>query len=117
MINLSFVHLHSPLFFAGRNWGEKLDIKDTRKGQVKISYDRNEKEVILECEGKTTIIPTSNVVSMVPVSDPPLDRKVMIEDQQPKAKPGPKPKFNANAAQVSGPHDHVFAAGPGKTRD
>lgn len=118
MIDLTFVHLHSPLFFAKRNWGEKLT-PNSSKGKLQMRYDREQKEVLLKCDGHQTIIPTSNVVSMDPapagiedfaeaMTAPAVNPMV----NPPKGKPGPKPK-----AQVSGPHDHVFAQAPGKVRD
>lgn len=110
-IDCSFVHLHAPLFFAGRNWGEKLDIKNTSKGKIALSYDRDTRELHLECDGKEAFLPSTSVFSYIPKG---VVLDATAQSQPERQKPGPKPKITA---QVSGPHDHVFAQGPGKTRD
>lgn len=104
---VSFVHLHSPLFFAGRNWGEKIDVKNTAKGKVEMSYDRGEKELLIRCDGHTSYIPSSNIVSYTPLG----------ETHTKAVKPTSDASANPNVnAQVSGPHDHVFAGlGQGQT--
>lgn len=114
-IDLTFAHLHSPLFFAGKNWGEKLDIKNTAKGSIQLSYDRTEKELLIKSGGSVAIIPTSNVVSMTPlleitqcgnVENPKCPQPVTL---------APRGKIKA---QVSGPNDHVHAGpGAGKIND
>lgn len=120
-VNVAFAHLHGPLFFAKRNWGEKLDIQNTSKGRITMTYDREAKELHLECEGKESYLPSTSIFSYEPI---PASLDAMVEHlstpsanplvNPPKGKPGPKPKVTA---QVSGPHDHVFAQSPGKTRD
>lgn len=115
-IEISFLHLHSPLFFAKRNWGEKIDSAVHHKGKVEMVYDRELGEVLIKCEKHTSIIPISNVVSMTPVSDS-LEEQAAAGPQivanplvnPPKGKPGPKTILKP---QASSPHDHVFA-GPG----
>lgn len=104
-IDITFLHLHAPLFFANRNWGEKLDTRNTAKGRIEMVYDRDLAEVLIKCEKHVSIIPISNVVSMTPFTTDPLP--------EPVATKGPNAKITA---QVSGPHDHVFAgAGAGQT--
>lgn len=107
IIEVSFVHLHTPLFFAGRNWGEKLDIKNTQKGKIKMFYDRREKELLIQCDGHASYIPSSNMVSYTPVGE------THTKAVQPTTNVSANPQINA---QVSGPHDHVFAGmGAGQT--
>lgn len=119
-IELCFAELHTPLFLGGTNWGHKLDAMKNSKGKITLFYDRAEKELIVGAAGRIAIIPTSNVVSMTPIEIAEIDalaekiKEAQVELGKPTIynKPGPKPK-----AQVSGPHDHVFAQGPGKVRD
>lgn len=116
-IDLSFAHLHGPLFFANKNWGEKLDVKNTAKGKIQLSYDREHKELTVKCDGFTTIVPSSNIVSMTPIPEAmpaqvnqPLEAALNTAVIPPRGPGRPK-------AQVSGPHDHVFAQNAGKVRD
>lgn len=105
-MEVSFAHLHTPLFFAGRNWGEKLDVRHTAKGKITMTYDKEEKTLHVRCDGLEAYIPSSNLVSYSPLKNPPL--KV-----QEVSHAGAVPGMNA---QVSGPHDHVFAGlGGGQT--
>lgn len=114
-ISLSFAHLHTPLFFARINWGEKLDVKNTAKGKLKLTYDRVEKELIVECDGRMTIIPTSNVVSMDPIPES-LEAQV-THDMLTPVSPFVPPK-GKRTAQASSPMDHVHQGpGNGKVRD
>jgi hypothetical protein len=107
-IELSFAHLHSPLFFANKNWGEKLDTKNTSKGSISLIYDRTEKELLIKSGIHESIIPLSNVVSMTPKTGAPTD---MI----PPKGPAPSGKIKA---QASSPVEHVQAGpGFGKTND
>lgn len=104
-VDITFLHLHTPLFFAGRNWGEKLDKRQTAKGKIEMTYWRENSEVHITCEKHFAIIPISNVVSMTPIPAEPL--------VEPVSKAMANAKINA---QVSGPHDHVFAGlGAGQT--
>lgn len=108
-IELSFAHLHSPLFFARVNWGDKLDIKNTAKGKIKLTYDQSEKELIVECGQKKTILPTTSVFSMEPILDIKEEPIVNSITTPPRGKIKP---------QASGPNDHVFGGlGAGKTND
>lgn len=109
-VKVVFTHLHAPLFFAKKNWKEKIDAR-TDKGpqgaKIEMEYDRDEKELCLRCDVDEIFIPSSNMISYVPEG---------------KAAAVVKPTSNASSnpkiqAQVSGPHDHVFAGqGAGKTK-
>lgn len=117
-LELAFAELHNPLFLGGTNWGVKLDVKNTTKGKVQLTYDRGEKELLVTANGKTAIIPTTNVVSMTPMPEGLTEMaKHMAETVvNPLVNP-PKGIKKAINAQVSGPTDHVFAQNAGKTRD
>lgn len=115
-INVSFAHLHSPLFFAGRNWGEKIDVKNTAKGKVTMSYDRDSKELQIQCEGKETFIPSSNVVSYEPMPEG-LEAQAKHLNTPP-VNPLVNPPKGKIKAQASSPMDHVHQGlGGGKTND
>lgn len=104
-LEVSFIHLHSPLFFAKKNWKEKIDSRTDRGpagGKIVMEYDRSEKELCLTCEGHTAFIPSSNVVSYAPLI-------AATAPVNPIASKGANTRIRA---QASTPHDHVFA-GPG----
>lgn len=103
MIKLEFCELHGPLFLAGKNHGIKL----FNKAGVVLEYDRGQKELYVYYNGKTAIIPSSNIASMTP-ADP---------STKPQAEAPAQPPRGKVQAQVSSPMNHVFAEGPGKTRD
>lgn len=101
LIECEFAELHSPLFLAGTNLGQKLDPK--KRTGLKVAYDRENNELVVDWQNKKAFVPSSTVASYVPGKITPLEPV--------KAKPhGPI------VAQVSTPQDHVFAPGPGKTR-
>lgn len=111
-VELDFAHLHTPLFLKSINWGEKLKNGHNQKGDLKLAYDREHGELLVSCGTHIAIIPSSNVASMTPKAE--AKTAQAPAPQVEKAKPGPKPKITA---QVSGPTHHVFAEGPGKSRD
>ncbi len=114
-IPVSFAHFHNPLFFAGRNWGEKIDVRNRAKGSVVMTYDRQNKELCVQCEGKTTYIPSSNIVSYEPIPESLSAQAMHFAEAIPNPVVNPPKKVSA---QASGPHDHVFAGkGGGKTND
>lgn len=100
-IDLSFAELHNPLFLAGTNLQMKLQ-PDKRTG-LKLVYDRTEKELLVEWQGQTAIVPSSNISSMTP----------KLADVPTKAEPAqPNPEMARRTAQVETPQSHVHA-GPG----
>ena len=109
-VELEFAHLHTPLFLKATNWGEKLKSGHNQKGNLVLAYDRDHGELLVSCGSHIAIIPSSNVASMTPKAESKTAQAPVVD----KAKPGPKPKITA---QVSGPTHHVFAEGPGKSRD
>lgn len=101
-IELSFAELHNPLFLAGTNLQMKL-IPEKRSG-LKLFYDREEKELLVEWQGETAIVPSSNVSSMTARLGP-------VKEAKPVA-PNPELARARLSAQVSSPQSHVHA-GPG----
>ena len=97
-----FAELHNPLFLAGKNHGVKL----SQKSALQLEYDEEKRHLFVTYNGQESRIPESNVASMT-TTDP--DAKFIR-----KAVPAP---VNKVKAQVSTPQDHVFADGPGRTRD
>ena len=112
-VELEFAHLHTPLFLKGTNWGEKLKTGHNLKGDLVLAYDREHGELLVSCGTHIAIIPSSNVSSMTPKAE--TKAAPAPAPQVEKQKPGPKP--GKITAQVSGPTHHVFAEGPGKSRD
>lgn len=105
-MKLKFAELHKPLFLAGTNLGEKLDIG---KRTIELVYDRDHQELQVTYNAQTAIVPVSNVASMTPMSSGALE-----EQAAPKAIAAPLTPIKA---QVSTPQDHVFKTGSGKKRD
>lgn len=125
MKELSFVTFHNPIFFNGKNWGNKIEpYHKAFAGKIKAWHCGD--SVMLKSGGKTGHAPITNVSFyefFEVVETKPMDMKakaaeieksVMPTTITERQKPGPKPKITA---QVSGPTHHVFAEGPGKSRD
>ncbi len=96
-IDLEFAELHGPLFLAGTNLQMKLD--PHKRTGLKLVYDRAEKELLVTFNGKTAIIPSSNIVSMTPGAV-----------KEPVVAVAP-PSGKAVKAQASSPQSHVFEPG------
>lgn len=104
-IELKFAELHNPLFFAGKNWGTKLD--PGNKAGISIFYDREHKELIVKAGDKECFLPYSSVQSME--AGEPEKRAVQITHPIVAGLAG---------AQVETPYGHVHAGpGHGKLRD
>ncbi len=104
-IKLEFAQLHNPIFLAGKNLGDKLQPLITQG--LKISYDRKEKELLVEYTpsngvARMAIVPSTNIVSMV--QSLALEQIEVIP-----VKPNIMKKITA---QVESPMSHVFE-GPG----
>lgn len=142
MLSIKYAELHTSLFLSGTNLGLKLITSGLGKRTgLSLSYDRPNKELLVTFNGNTAIVPTTNVVSMVPgdsgaeeaPSTPVLQHPGEVGAQlaqahttqrmqeqgiataSPKNKNAPKVNSNPSAnAQVSTPTSHVFQ-GPGLT--
>lgn len=91
-----WAELHSPLFLAGTNLSQKLDIKK-RPGLV-MQFDEEKHQMYVTFNGNTARVPEPSILSMV-------EGKA----EEPKKAPAVRGPIKA---QASSPHDHVFA-GPG----
>jgi hypothetical protein len=129
-MELSFLHLHGPLFFGNKNWGEKLQQKSA-KGTLKMIYEKDWNWVRINHETYESVIPISNVVSMTLITPRTQDCPQKTDTVAPVevVRRGRPPlalgahgsvatsHSSALTSQASTPHDHVFANGAGKTRD
>jgi len=110
-VNVGWVHFHGPLFFAGKNFKEKIDVRSDKTPDGKplsMEYDRTEKELVIRGGKFESFIPSSNIVSYSA-----LEAIKKIPQVQPTTNVSANPSISA---QVSGPHDHVFAGlGQGQT--
>ena len=110
-VEVGFIHFHGPLFFARKNWKEKIDSRVDKSPEgypIHMEYDRAEKELRISCDKYESFIPSSNIVSYSP-----LKAIAKVPVVQPTSGASANPKITA---QVSGPHDHVFAGkGQGQT--
>lgn len=100
-IELEFAELHTPLFFLGKNFGPKLDI--AKFSEIKLVYDRTERELLVHWGKRVAIIPREAVACMIPQGDEPVKRPVNIVHPM---------VAGLASAQVSTPMGHV-QAGPG----
>ena len=118
-IPLKYLQLHNPLFLAGTNLGNKLDIS---KRPIKLIYDREHQEVLVYFNDQVSIIPVPAVSDMIPVDGSifKLD-SIDVPDVAPKQKEEVLKSMEMAKkrikAQASSPVDHVFAEAPGKIRD
>jgi hypothetical protein len=123
-LNIRFAELHSPLFLGGTNLQLKLDPKN-RIGLI-LTYDRTEKELIVQWNDHVALIPNSNVSSMT-LEDPAdiglgktFSPSIQPSSHHPVDKTKAKPYAAVKvSAQVQDPtRDAVFAGpGAGKVRD
>ncbi len=106
-VELEFAELHSPLFLGGKNHQMKLVAGE--RTDLKLVYDRGEKELLVTWKDSNAIVPLSNVASMWPMKAV----KAVKEEKPIDLTAATKPL----KAQASSPTDHVFAgAGHGKSR-
>ena len=113
-IDLSNATLHNPLFLAGVNFQNNLDV--SKRHGLQLTYDRAEKEMIAQFNGKMVIIPSSNIATMTPSSLKAEELGIESNVQPLKALVQTNIPVNKIQAQVSTPHGHVFANEPGKVR-
>lgn len=105
MIDVGFAVLHNALFLGGTNLGQKLDTH--HRPDLKMVYDRAEKELIVTFRGKTSYVPSTNVASYQP--GPADDRKILQSATL-------STLGSSRNAQVESPMSHVHAGyGHGKT--
>lgn len=95
MLDIGFAELHNPLFLGGKNFGLKLD--SHRYPELKMQYDRKEKELCVSWLDKTAYIPSANVAYYIP--GPATDRKVS-QAASPQV-------LGIGSAQVETPMSHV----------
>ena len=110
-VQVGSVQFHGTLFFAKKNFKEKLDVRSDKGPDgtpITLEYDRTEKELAIRCGKHKGFIPYSNIVIYYPIES--IEN---IPQVQPTTGASAVPGMNA---QVSGPHDHVFAGlGNGQT--
>jgi hypothetical protein len=68
-IPLKFAELQNALFLGGANLQLKLDI--SRRTGLVLTYDQENKELIVCHVGNVAIVPTSNIASMTPIDGSP----------------------------------------------
>lgn len=101
MTEVEYAELHTPLFLAGTNLGQKLDPR--KRHGMHMSFDDEKKRLIVKWGHKVAQIPEANIACFIEgtIVEPP---KIV-------------PAKSAMTAQVSTPQDHVFAGpGAGKTK-
>ena len=98
---IKWAELHSPLFLAGANLGQKLD--PSKRAGLSMTYDEVARHLYVTYNKSTARVPEPSILSMV---------EGVVES---KATVTPLPTGGTIKAQVSTPQDHVFAgAGAGK---
>ena len=113
-INCKSADLHNPLFLGGVNLQMKLDI--SKRVGLTLTYDRVEKELIVELNNHVTVIPSSNIANYSPVNAADIGVSATAQPQpvvlSSDIKPITKLKPIKVNAQVSDPtRDQVFGKG------
>lgn len=109
VFKIKFAEVHTPLFIAGTNLGQKLDVS---KRPLRMWYDRVNKDLTVEFNNSVSIIPYSNVVAVTPFDEhfqecmPEGETFQTAKKAAPEVLSLPKGKIKA---QVSTPTSHVFA--------
>lgn len=109
---IKFAKFHTPLFLAGTNLGEKVDLK--HRHDVSMAWDTQERFLIIWLKDECTELPEANIAQMIPSIMRILPD--FLKRDVPPLKPVPPVVHKAVSAQVETPHSHVFAGpGGGKT--
>lgn len=115
MLNLKFIETHSDLFMAGTNMGKKIDVTAHKFRGIYLQYDPKNEFYLVWFKNELSRLPKTSVHNDIPldVKDTKYEHpKFEIETKAPQATPTANPSITA---QVSTPHDHVFANAPGVT--
>jgi hypothetical protein len=102
-IDVELAFLHTPHFHTGKNFPERLCTKEHRG--LKLAYVTEDKELLVEWNGRVAHIPESNVRCYFPR----VEKETHVAAEKPQL---PKISKTPVKAQVSGPQHHVFE-GPG----
>jgi len=106
-LKISYAELHTGLFLGGTNFGTKLD--SSKRTDLKMTYDKEEKELVIEWNGKTAFLPSTSVASYQ------VFEEKKPEEIRPTHKSHPQ-KRGIASAQVQTPMGHVFQGeGAGQT--
>ncbi len=102
MIDVGFAELHDAVFVGGKNLSAKLD--SGRYPELKMVYDKSEKELLVTWNSVTAFIPSTNIKSYIPGKA--RDRFIVQPSH-------PIVANISQTAQVETPFGHVHQ-GPGK---
>ena len=102
-----FLHMPDDVFHAGKNFGKKLSPKAVQG--LQIFYDKSEHEFEIVYNKRSQFVDRTGCRWE-------LESGAVTEEVRNEHKP--EILQGRKSAQVSGPHDHVFAGeGAGKVRD
>lgn len=105
--SIIWAELHSPIFLAGTNLGQKLD--PTKRTGLAMNYDEDKRHMYVTYNSCTARVPEPSILSMV---EGVVESEEIVRERVKAA----TAKIPAKA-QVSTPMDHVFAGvGAGKTK-
>lgn len=108
-INVKFAEVHTALFLNGVNLGLKLD--PSKREGLKLVWDREEKELIIEYKNAFKVVPSANVVGWDPENAVDIGMQSALHmptTSKTATHPSHPMKANIKGAQVSTPQDHVF---------
>lgn len=114
-IELAYAELHAPLFLGGKNHQMKLKAGS----DMRLVYDRDEKELIIIWGKHVAIVPFHGTTNNVWPKDPQAFLASIELPPVEATAPTPikAPHVPPKSAQVSSPQAHVFAGpGGGKSR-
>lgn len=109
LIEVSYAALHTPLFFGGRNFGQKLEVP--KVGGLSMFVDLINRDFYVFYMDSFTSLPLdANVGNWVPASLPPGIKEFLSSKRSPAkvASSTPANPGKPIQAQVSTPTSHVF---------
>lgn len=107
MEEIRWVQFHSPMFHAGKNFGDKIEVK--RHEGLKILFDEKERRFHIDYKGRKAVMPEMSAFIWESVGND--DIPMIVNEHRTE-------RFEGRLeAQVSTPMGHVFEGkGKGKTK-
>lgn len=110
LLDLLSADLHESLFLHGTNLGTKLD--PSHRAELKLQFDDQRDRLHVWYKGKFKLIKNWATIEPLKPEEFAAEPKRQVKLKKPQTSPDANPNIKA---QVSTPHDHVFAEGPGFT--
>jgi hypothetical protein len=95
MIEVTFADLHNPVFLAGTNLGQKLDV--TKRTGLVLKYEDDAHRLWIQYNGLTCFTPDANILSCQPKNPADLG----VKNTQAFVPPHEKVKTAGPSAQIA----------------